>query len=65
MALPSDTAQGIGSFKLPNNIQISIYQTLVNLITNDKIIPVSKDFLVVLILKVLDKLVKSNADLVR
>lgn len=48
----------LGAFNLPLNISISIYQTLINIVTNTSICPLSKDFLIKQVLDCLEKLTR-------
>ena len=48
----------LGAFVLPANMAVSIYQTLVNIVTNASICPVSKDFLIKQVLECLEKLTR-------
>ena len=48
----------LGACSLPLNISVSIYQTLINIVTNASICPMSKDFLVKQVLDCLDKLTR-------
>ena len=50
-------------FQLPLNISISIFQTIVNMITNEKITPPSKDFLIQDFVEVLQQLLCMNEQL--
>jgi len=55
----ADTTR-VDCLTLPLNISQSIFQTLINILTNSEIVPVQKDFLIDQIVNCLSKLLENQ-----